>query len=290
MSLNRDRIERRLATPLRVVVIVIAVVVSLAPFYYMVVLSFRPLADILRDPGNLFVAIKNVTMSGYEDVFKPADLGGQGFLVFMRNSLLISIGTVVACLLVAVPAAYAVTRLQFFGRRQISSLFLMVYFFPSILLAVPLFSLFTKLGLGQSLWALLIVYISQTIAVTIYMLKSYFATIPLSIEEAARLDGCGTFGVLWKVDLPLSLPSIFANGLYIFMIAWNEFLFALLFLAAKPSNWTVSLGLSQLSNNIEISTTTLMAGAVIITIPVAVLFLTAQRYLVDGFTAGAEKG
>jgi multiple sugar transport system permease protein len=183
-----------------------------------------------------------------------------------------------------------VSRLQFFGRRQISVLFLVVYLFPSILLAVPLFVFFSRIGLRGSLVGLLIVYVSQIVAVSIYMLRNYFDTVPVSLEEAAAIDGCSRLGVMRRISLPLAMPAIIANALFVFMIAWNEFLFALLFLVEDRDRWTVSLGLSQLAGGIEVPTTVLMAGSVVVTIPIIVVFFASERLLTEGLTAGAEKG
>jgi multiple sugar transport system permease protein len=264
--------------------------VSLFPFYYMVLLSFRTLGSLLADPGALWVTVEELDLSTYFDVLAPVSDGGQGFIVFMRNSLLVALSTVVLTLLVAIPGAYAVSRLNFFGRRQVSGLFLAVYFFPAILLAVPLFVFFTQIGLRGSLVGLVIVYVSQVAAVSIYTLRNYFATVPVSLEEAAAIDGCNRLQTMWKISLPLAMPALVSNGLFIFMIAWNEFLFALLFLVEKRDSWTVSLGLSQLSGSIEVPTTVLMAGSVILTLPIIILFFASERLLVGGLTAGAEKG
>jgi multiple sugar transport system permease protein len=222
-------------------------------------------------------------------VLKSTEDGGQGFLKLLFNSALVSLGTVVLTLAAAVPGAYAIGRLKFFGGRQVSALFLAVYLFPATLLAVPLFVMFAKAGLSGSLVGLAIVYIAQTVPVAIYMLKNYLVTIPYSIEEAAAIDGLSRLQTLRKVVLPLAVPSLMATGLYVFMIAWNEFLFALLFLAADPDKWTVSLGLAQLSNAVEVPKTVLMAGSVILTIPVVLLFLAAERLLTEGLTSGADK-
>jgi multiple sugar transport system permease protein len=169
-------------------------------------------------------------------------------------------------------------------------MFLAVYLFPPMILAIPLFTAFTILGLRGSLPALALVYIAQTVAVAIYMLRGYFDTIPESLEEAAVVDGCSRYQVITRISLPLALPSVMSTGLYVFMIAWNEFLFALLFLVERRDRWTVSLGLSQLSGSIEVPTTILMAGSIVITIPVIILFFIAEKALVEGLTAGAEKG
>ncbi|MBC8093261.1 MAG: carbohydrate ABC transporter permease [Pseudonocardia sp.] len=251
-------------------------------------LSIRPLEDLLRDPGALWP--DDLDLSSYTAVLTDPGSGGQGFLVFLANSAMVALGTVVVTLLVALPGAYAVSRLRFFGRRQVSVLFLSVYLFPSILLAVPLFVLFTRVGLRGSLVGLLLVYVSQIVAVSIYMLRNYFDTVPVSLEEAAAMDGCSRLGVMRRVSLPLAMPAVVANALFVFMIAWNEFLFALLFLVEDRDRWTVSLGLSQLAGSIEVPTTVLMAGSVLVTIPIIVVFFASERLLTDGLTAGAEKG
>ncbi len=245
---------------------------------------------LLRDPGSLVIPFGELDLGSYRNIMTPQEDGGQGFLKFMGNSAIVALGTVLISLLVAIPGSYAISRLNFFGRRQVSALFLAVYLFPSILLAIPLFTFFTRLGLRGQLVALLIVYVAQVIPVTIYMLRNYFDTIPTSLEEAAALDGCSRLGVLRRISLPLAMPAIISNGLFVFMIAWNEFLFALLFLVNTRSNWTVSLGLSQLAGSIEVPTTVLMAGSVILTLPIIIIFFAAERLLTEGLTAGAEKG
>jgi multiple sugar transport system permease protein len=285
---NRDGFENRLFAVLRVVVIAGLLLVTLFPFYYSVLLSLRPLDQVLQDPGALVPT--SIDLGSYSSVLSSEASGGQGFLTFMTNSALVALGTVVLTLLIALPGAYAVSRLRFFGHRQISVLFLAVYLFPAILLAVPLFVFFTRIGLRGSLVGLLIVYVSQIVAVSIYMLRNYFDTVPVSLEEAAAIDGCTRLGVMWRISLPLAKPAIMANALFIFMIAWNEFLFALLFLVEDRGRWTVSLGISQLAGSIEVPDTVLMAGSVIVTLPIVILFFASEKLLTEGLTAGAEKG
>jgi multiple sugar transport system permease protein len=287
---TRDDVENRVFAVLRVVVVVGLLIVTLFPFYYTALLSVRPLDRVLQDPGALWVGPGEWDLGSYSRVLAPSASGGQGFLVFMGNSALVALGTVALTLLIALPGAYAVSRLQFFGRRQVSVLFLAVYLFPSILLAVPLFVFFTRIGLRGSLVGLVIVYVSQIVAVSIYMLRNYFDTVPVSLEEAAAIDGCSRLGIMRRISIPLAIPAIVANALFVFMIAWNEFLFALLFLIEDRDRWTVSLGLSQLAGSIEIPTTVLMAGSVIVTIPIIAIFFASERLLTEGLTAGAEKG
>ncbi len=287
--MSRAQFEERFFGVARWVVIAFLAVITVVPFYYMLLLSLKPIDALLLDPGSLWVSAKDFTLSTYRDVLRSTDDGGQGFLRFLLNSALVSLGTVALTMLAAVPGAYAISRLKFFGHRQVSALFLAVYLFPATLLAVPLFVVFAKLHLSSSLVGLAVVYVAQTVPVAIYMMKNYLVTIPSSIEEAAALDGCSRLQTVRKVVLPLALPSLMATGLYVFMIAWNEFLFALLFLAAEPGKWTVPLGLAQLSNGVEVPKTVLMAGSVVLTIPVVLLFFAAERLLTEGLTSGADK-
>jgi multiple sugar transport system permease protein len=236
------------------------------------------------------VTLGELTAGAYREVFRSTDDGGQGFLVFLRNSAIVAAITTAVTLLAAIPGAYAVSRLRFGGRKLISGLFLVVYLFPPMVLAIPLFVLFTRIGLRGNLIGLALVYVAQTVAVAIFMLRNYFETIPESLEEAGLVDGLTHLGVLRRISLPLAIPSVAATALYVFMIAWNEFLFALLFLLERPDRWTVSLGLSRLSGSIEVPSTVLMAGSVVLTVPIVVLFFVAERRLVEGLTAGGEKG
>jgi multiple sugar transport system permease protein len=290
VSVSRARLEERLFAVVRPVVVLLLALITLVPFLYMLLLSVKPIDALLLNPGSLWVSAKDFTVSTYRDVLRSTDAGGQGFLRFLLNSALVSVGTVVLTLLASVPGAYAVSRLPFFGRRQVSALFLAVYLFPATLLAVPLFVIFARLGLSSSLVGLAVVYVAQTVPVSVYMLKNYLVTVPVSVEEAAALDGCTRLKAVRKVVLPLAVPSLMATGLYVFMIAWNEFLFALLFLAADPGRWTVSLGLAQLADGVEVPKTVLMAGSVVLTIPVVLLFFAAERLLTEGLAGGADKG
>jgi multiple sugar transport system permease protein len=287
---SRDRVERLVFGVLRWVVIGGFLLATLLPFYYMLMLSVRPIEDLLLRPDSLFPDLGNLTWATYEEVLSPVTDGGQGFLTLLGNSAVVASVSVLVALAVAIPGAYAVSRLNFFGRRQVSVLFLMVYLFPAIIIAIPLFVLLTKLQLRGSLAGLVLVYIAQTVPVAIYMLKNYFETIPESIEEAGLVDGLNRMAVIRRISLPLALPSVVATGIFVFMIAWNEFLFALLFLVERRDRWTVSLGLAQLSGTVEIPTTVLMAGSVVITLPIVVLFFLTERLLSEGLTAGADKG
>jgi multiple sugar transport system permease protein len=287
--LSREVVETRVLGVLKWVAIAFFVVATLFPFYYMVELAVRSIEDVALDPGALWPP-RGVSLAAFGEVLRSVDDGGQGFLVFLRNSGVIALTSVAVTLAVSILGAYAISRLEFFGRRQVHFLFLAVYLFPAILLAIPLFVFFTRIGLRGSLVGLILVYTSQVVPVTIHMLRNYFDTVPESLEEAAALDGANRLTIIRKVALPLAKPAIMATSLFVFMIAWNEFLFALLFLVENRENWTVSLGLSQLAGSVEVAKTTLMAGSVILTVPIIILFFATERLLVEGLTSGAEKG
>ena len=285
-----DRVQRRSFRVLRWVVIVAFLIATLLPFYYMVLLSLKPIESLLRDPSSMIVSPSEFTLQTYVDVLTSTANGGQGFGQFLANSAFVALSSVLLALLIGIPGAYAIARLPFVGRRKVSGLFLAAYLFPAILMAIPLFVAFTRLGLRGSLIGLVIVYTAQTVPVAIYMLRNYFETVPVAIEEAGLVDGLSRLGVLRQISIRLAMPSIISTGLFVFMIAWNEFLFALLFLVDRRERWTVSLGLSQLSGSVEVPTTVLMAGSVILTLPIIIIFFATERLLTGGLTAGAEKG
>ena len=286
---SRYHIEVAVLRVLRPLGIAFFVLIAFFPFYYMVVLSMREISEILEAPGKIWVGLDEISTAAYERVLKPTSEGGQGFVRFLLNSAGLGLATVAVTLAVSILGAYAVSRLEFFGRRTVHFLFLSVYLFPAILLAIPLFVAFSKLGLRGELPWLVLVYVAQTLPICIYMLRDYFETVPISLEEAAEVDGATRLQIIRKITLPLAIPAIAATGLFVFMIAWNEFLFALLFLVEERQNWTVSLGVQQLTQ-IETPATTLMAGSVILTGPIIVLFLFAERLLTEGLSRGAEKG
>lgn len=288
--MNRDTFETRLFGTLRWLVIIGLTAVTVLPFYYMVLLSVRPIDKLLQNPGDLWISAGEVTLDTYQSVLASVADGGQGFLSLLANSALVATATVVITLLISIPGSYAVARLRFLGRKQVHFLFLAVYLFPSILLAIPLFVFFTRAGLRGSLAGLTLVYVAQAVPVSVYMLRNYLASVPASIEEAAAIDGANRLQTVRRVIIPLAAPALMANGLYVFMIAWNEFLFALLFLVENRPNWTVSLGLAQLAGGIEVPKTTLMAASVILTIPIVLIFFAAERMLTEGLTSGADKG
>jgi multiple sugar transport system permease protein len=282
--MTREQFETSFFMILKWVLIVFFFLISFFPLLWMIVLSFRPLSQVLQRPAALPSLDQLLQAEPYVGVWVQQNLGK-----FIGNSLKVSLTTVVVTVTLGILGAYAVTRLKFRGRGTFNVGILLIYMFPAMILAVPLFVVFTRLGLRNSLSGLVIVYLAQTLPVALYMLRSYFQTLPPELEEAALIDGCNRLEVIWRISIPLSVPAIASVSLYVFMIAWNEFLFAILWLLERPEVWTISLGVQQLDKQ-EIPKTWLMAGSVIITIPIVVLFFFFERFLTRGLTAGAVKG
>jgi multiple sugar transport system permease protein len=282
--MSREQVELSILKILRPVGIAFFFIITAFPFFWMVVLSFRPLDQVIQNPVALPTWEQISSLRTYKGVWFEQNLSD-----FVVNSLIVSFATVILNLILAILGAYAITRLKFRGRNVLSIGILLIYVFPTVIVAVPLFVVFTRLGLRGSLVGVILVYLASTLPVALYMLRSYFQTIPAELEEAGLIDGLNRFGVIWRITLPLAAPAIAAVALYVFMIAWNEFLFAYLWLLERPDAWTLSLGVQQLDSQ-EIPKTWLMAGSVIISVPVIILFFFAERFLTEGLTAGSVKG
>ena len=261
--------------------------VILFPFYMMLVTSFKTQIALLVNPLDFSINfgqdIKDLFKS-YFVIFKSYKFGK-----YIVTSTIVSVGTVIITLLFAIPAAYAVARLNFFGKTFLSTSILIIYMFPAIVLVIPLYTIFSQLGLRNSIEGLLIVYTATTLPVAIYMLQGYFKSIPKELEEAAILDKLSWFGIITKIIIPLSIPAISSVALYVFMIAWNEFLFSLMFLD-NPNSFTLSRAIQYLSGDAETPRQYLMAGSVVVTLPVLFIFVYFEKYLVSGLTAGSVKG
>ena len=261
--------------------------VILFPFYMMLVTSFKTQIALLVNPLDFSINfgqdIKDLFKS-YFVIFKSYKFGK-----YILTSTIVSVGTVIITLIFAIPAAYAVARLNFFGKTFLSTSILIIYMFPAIVLVIPLYTIFSQLGLRNSIEGLLIVYTATTLPVAIYMLQGYFKSIPKELEEAAILDKLNWFGIITKIIIPLSIPAISSVALYVFMIAWNEFLFSLMFLD-NPNSFTLSRAIQYLSGDAETPRQYLMAGSVIVTLPVLFIFVYFEKYLVSGLTAGSVKG
>ena len=261
--------------------------VILFPFYMMIVTSFKTQAALLINPLDFSINFAQDIRELFKSYFVIFDTYKFGRYILI--STFVSVGTVIITLIFAIPAAYAVARLNFFGKNFLSTSILIIYMFPAIVLVIPLYTVFSQLGLRNNVGGLLIVYTATTLPVAIYMLQGYFKSIPKELEEAAIMDKLNWFGIIIKIILPLSIPAISSVALYVFMIAWNEFLFSLMFLD-NPNSFTLSRAIQYLSGDAETPRQYLMAGSVVVTIPVLFIFVYFEKYLVSGLTAGSVKG
>lgn len=283
---NRRRAELCIVAVLRGMGFVLFALLVIAPFYVLLMTSFTSQQALLADPLDLipdFSRGAGELFRAYIELFRDFRFGR-----YMLISAVVSVATVIVTLLFAAPGAYAVARLRFSGRAAMTRALLLVYLVPAIVLVIPLYAVFSRLGLRDTLLGLVVVYPATTLPVAIYMLQGYFRGVPAELEDAAQMDGCSRLGLIARVTLPLSAPALASVGLYVFMIAWNEFLFAFMFLD-DPDIFTLSRGVVSL-NSSEVPRQHLMAGAVVSTLPVLAAFLWAERFLVSGLAAGGVKG
>ncbi len=282
--MRREHLEGTIIRIIRVAGLLFFITIVAFPFYWMVVFSFKSLEEIMLKPGNLGLDFSKINFRAYYGV-----LFEHGFLRYISNSVYVSVATVVLSVTLATVGGYAITRLRFRGRAFMSYSILIIYMFPAIVLVIPLYVVFSRMGLRDSTHVLILVYLAQTIPVALYMLRSYFQNLPPEIEYAGLTDGCSRLGVIWRIVIPLSAPALASVALYTFIIAWNEFLFAFMFLDT-PEKFTLSRGVVQLAGSVHLSKQLVMAASVIVTIPILVVFLLFERHLVRGLTAGAMKG
>ena len=255
------------------------------PFYVMVMTSLKSQQALLQNPLDFSLDLSKGRdlFRSYEELFRDFH-----FARYLWTSFYVSVLTVLLTLLFSIPGAYAVARLRFRGRAAFSRAILLIYMVPMIVLALPIYIAFSMTGLRNSILGLIMIYPVTTIPVALYMLQGYFRGLPGEVEEAGLMDGLSRAQVIWRITLPLSLPALASVSLYVFMIAWNEFLLAFMLLD-DPAKFTLTRGVTML-NSSEIPRQHLMAGAVIATVPVMALFLGLERFMTRGLTAGSVKG
>lgn len=265
----------------------------LFPFYWMVSSSFKNQAEIAgREP--VYIPEK-LRLEAYQELFSLEHESYQNFGVNILNTLKVSLPTAVVAVILSTLGAYAIARLRFKGKNFLLNSILMVYLFPGVLLIIPLFAMLAQVGdqigfnVQDNLGVLVFTYLAQTLPVALYMLTNYFRTIPDEIEQAGLIDGCTRFEVIWRITLPLAIPALVSVSIYTFMIAWNEFLYALVFLN-DHSMFTMPIKINTIFNDPSPRPHVVMAASTIMTIPIIILFLGMERFLSEGLTAGSVKG
>jgi arabinogalactan oligomer/maltooligosaccharide transport system permease protein len=267
-------------------IMIITIIVCIFPLLVLISTSFKPVSDVFSTQ----LIPSNPTLSNYQYVLTNSSSGGTpDFLIWLRNSLTIALLTTLVGLGLSAPAAYAVSRWNFLGKQGLLLSFLITQMFPGVLLIVPLYLLFAALGLLNNIFGLVIAYATTALPFSVWMLKNFFDAVPKELDEAARVDGLGPFRTFWRIVLPLTIPGVAVVGFFNFMTSWNEFMMAFTFLSSNDE-LTLPVGIQHFVNVFNIQWQYLTAAAVLMTIPVLLIFFWAQRYLISGLTGGSVKG
>ncbi len=261
----------------------IFVFVLLFPFYWMVITSVKPNNELLSRDGNPFWVIKPTLEHFHKLVFKTA------YPEWLWNTVFISVISTVVSLACAVLAAYAIERLRFKGSRQVGLGIFLAYLVPPSILFIPLATIVFKLGLFDTRWALILTYPTFLIPFCTWLLMGYFRSIPFEFEECALIDCATRFEILWKIILPLSVPGLISAGIFAFTLSWNEFIYALTFISSSEVK-TVPVGVvTELVEGDVYHWGSLMAGALLGSIPVAVLYSFFVDHYVSGMTGAVKE-
>ena len=260
--------------------LLVIMVFILFPFYWTFVTSIKP-ADELT-----IVSYwpSTVTFDSYKKLFTTT----VDFMSALKNSLVVAVGTTLVALISSTLAAYAFSRYNFIGRKPLMSIFLCNNMFPTVLLLIPLYSIMRQLRLLFNPASLILAYTTFTIPFSVWLLLGFLNDLPMSLEEAALVDGCNRGGAFLKIILPILGPCMVATGVYIFMQSWNEYTFAMMFTNADTR--TIPVALNSLIGQLGVQWDLLTAGGILTIIPVCIMFFFAQKRLVEGLTAGAVKG
>ncbi|MGO9701249.1 MAG: carbohydrate ABC transporter permease [Xanthobacteraceae bacterium] len=286
---------------------VVFLVYALSPIVWLVSSSLQNEREIVSKPPHWIP--HELTLANFAAIFqardkavtyatrRAADPASGGFIPSsasnlvpaMENSLIVAAAVVVLNLLIGVPAAYAMAKIRFRGRQASIYAILTTRVIPDIALVVPFFLFIRQLGLLDSLWSLIITYLAVTVPFSVFILVSYFESLPDELDKAARVDGCSRLQTLTMVFLPLALPSIVAVILFAFLASWNEFLLALMF-TQTPKSQTLPIIVASFTSDFTISFSFINAAGVLAIIPPVILALIFERYIISGLTAGAVKG
>jgi multiple sugar transport system permease protein len=248
----------------------------------MLVSSFLPQRALTSVPPDL--SIGQLTLANYQGVLAT----GQSLLPAMRNSVIVSLLTTGIALALGAAAAYAIARLSIPGGDKIVLLVLATQMFPGIVIIIPLFIVLSRAGLIDTYAGLVVVYLSFVLPIVIWILKGFFEAIPRDLEKAAAVDGASTMQTFTRVVLPISLPPLFAAGIFAFIESWNEFMFAVIL--TRLHTKTVPIAISEFSGQYQTAVGQMVAAAALASVPVILLAIVFRRYILLGFAEGALKG
>lgn len=264
-------------------VLVILAVYCLFPFLWMVDTALKPLNEV-RTSHPTFL-INNVTFSNFGRVLLESK-----FVTFFGNSMLVAISTTILSLIISVFAGYALSRFSAYrGVKAASVIMLLSQMVPGVLLLIPLYLLMKNYHLLDTYYSMILAYTTFMVPLCTFMLKGYFDSIPYEMEESAEIDGCSRVGIIVRIILPVSIPSLIATALFAFVNAWNEFMFGFVFINDEAHR-TLTPGITLFKGLYTTDWGSIMAASVLSVLPVVILFVFMQRFLIDGMTAGAVKG
>jgi multiple sugar transport system permease protein len=264
-----------------------AAALILAPFLWLVYSSLVGQTDLLARPLHWWPT--QWTLGRYRQIFSAETGAAALFRDAMVNSFLVASGTVLVSLTVGILGGYALARLRFPFRRTTLMAFLVTYMLPPISLIIPLYLLMARFGLLDTKIGLIIVYCSLATPFTLWTMSNFFGTLPIELEEAARVDGCSRLGALWRIILPLSRPGIVATALFGFLLCWDEFLYSLIFTSTSNAK-TIPVAIAEFTGRNAVDFGLIAAGGVLASLPPLLITLVFQRYLLDGLSSGAVKG
>ncbi len=265
------------------ILVFLLIVYTVFPFFWAVVSSIKPNVELFATPVTYWPSAIN--MSFYQYVLANGD-----FLRALRNSVIVSVSTVLISLVLGSLAAYAMGRLKFRGRTPILYLILSMTMFPQIAILGSLYQIISNLGLFDRLPALIIAYLTFTLPFTVWVLTNFFKAMPGELEEAAMVDGATPFQAFYKILLPLAAPGLVTTGLLAFIAAWNEYLYALTFTQTRARTGQPAIASFTGNTQFELPWGNILAASVLVTLPLVVLVLVFQRKILAGLTAGAVKG
>lgn len=252
------------------------------PLLWMMISSIKPSAELFVNPPRLLPS--EPTLLWYANLAKSADA-----ISFFRISLIVGATTTVICLTLGTLAAYSLTRFEFPGKRVFLLGALLAYLFPAVVLFISVYMIINALGLTDTFLGLILCHCILTFPFALWMLKSFFDTIPREIDEAAWVDGASFLYTFVRIILPLALPGIFSVAVFVFVLSWNEFLFASVLITSGDMK-TIPLGIAEFITSFDVRWGEIMAMGTLATVPVVVLFLCVQRYFLSGVISGAVKG
>jgi multiple sugar transport system permease protein len=285
---NKARIMKSISKKVRLIIILVLLVLVLLPIYWMVNTSFKLQPEIFRMPPTFFP--RKFTLFNYTSIIIGDLASSISFLSYFKNSLIVSVVTVVFTLILATPAAYSFSRVKFIGRRTLIYVILLSQMLPIVLVLIPIYITFLKLGLLSTYMGLVLPYLMFTLPFSIWMLKGYFDSIPTELDEAAKVDGCNKFQAMWKVILPNVRPGLTATAIVSFIMAWDEFIISLTIMDDNAMR-TLPVGIIQsFVGEFSIKWGEMMAASMVTSIPVILIFVFLSRQLIGGLTAGAVKG